>query len=511
MHTLNQQWGGDFWEHAAVVRELARRPWAPQHPLFAIDAPHPFISPYALAAALVSRVSAAHPIHVLAACGVVNVIALLVSFRLFAGTVVGRQAALFALLFTLVLWGSDPWRYSGFIHLNALGFVAAYPSTLALVLTLLSLYALRRALDDGGWRWTLLVACAAPVVLVTHPITGIVLGAGLVAFSARALLTDVRRVLVVALCVMLTSIAGVLLWPYYPWLDLIAVGSDVYAEPNLAMYDGVLGRTWPILIAVPLVVRRMMAAPLDGLALFVVILSVLYALGAVLQNGPLGRVLPALVLGLHLILADALARMLSSPSGASRQMRPVVISAIAALMLFGVFNTAPGLIRAVPRALLPAGARLDARLERVPPIYWPLVPHIGPDAVVMADINISRHLPAFAGKVIGFIDPEAFVPDEHARREALFRFFGDATLEERRALLREYGAEFIAVDLARAPLTAADRADLTALGTVVYDDGRMMIVRVSAMGETAGGAAGGRRRLEWTPAGAGGRARGTQP
>ena len=38
---------GDFWEHSAVVHELLRNPFRPDHPLLPIDAPHVFISPYA--------------------------------------------------------------------------------------------------------------------------------------------------------------------------------------------------------------------------------------------------------------------------------------------------------------------------------------------------------------------------------------------------------------------------------------------------------------------------------
>ena len=38
---------GDFWEHSAVVHELLRNPFRPDHPLLPINAPHVFISPYA--------------------------------------------------------------------------------------------------------------------------------------------------------------------------------------------------------------------------------------------------------------------------------------------------------------------------------------------------------------------------------------------------------------------------------------------------------------------------------
>jgi hypothetical protein len=54
LQTINGQWGGDSWEHAAVVRELASHPLHPVHPILLLDAPHSFYSPYALGIALIS-------------------------------------------------------------------------------------------------------------------------------------------------------------------------------------------------------------------------------------------------------------------------------------------------------------------------------------------------------------------------------------------------------------------------------------------------------------------------
>ena len=69
LQAINGQWGGDFWEHAAVVRELATHPFSPKHPILLLDAPHSFYSPYALGIALVSRTTGLDSVTTLSAGG----------------------------------------------------------------------------------------------------------------------------------------------------------------------------------------------------------------------------------------------------------------------------------------------------------------------------------------------------------------------------------------------------------------------------------------------------------
>src|SRR5262245_17984754 len=61
LYALRGYFSSDFWEHAAVVRELSVRPLAPRHPLLAVDAPHAYASPYHLAVGLAARVTGAAP------------------------------------------------------------------------------------------------------------------------------------------------------------------------------------------------------------------------------------------------------------------------------------------------------------------------------------------------------------------------------------------------------------------------------------------------------------------
>ncbi|MGQ0734068.1 MAG: hypothetical protein ACT4QD_10465 [Acidobacteriota bacterium] len=475
--TLNQQWAGDFWEHAAVVRELARRPWSPQHPLVAIEAPHPSFSPYTLLAGLCSRYLDLHPITVLSGLGLTNLLVLLVSFRWFAAGLVGARATTYGLVFTLVLWGRDPWLFSGFLHAGMLGFALPYPSTLATGLTLLCFHATLRLFDSGDRRWGVLLTVAAPVVLVTHPVIGVALAAGLVSLSLGSAVRQPARVATLGVVVLIVALGSASLWPYYPWLSLVLDGGGGYGELNRPMYEHIVARAWPALLAIPLLARRFAADPTDRLACFTGALGVVYALGALTGAWMLGRVLPLLVLGLHLVLADAVARAEAQWSGVARRRALRLI--LAAVVVAGMINLAPGFVRFVPRTLLPASLADDPRLARIAHAYADLPRYISPDDVVMADANIGRILPSWAGRVIAVSTPQPFVADDAARRDDVRRYFADAGADERRAIARRYGARAVLIDRILAPIDPAASDSLDTLGTVVYDDGRLRLIRFS--------------------------------
>ena len=76
-------WIYDFWEHSAVVKELSVNPLHPNHPLFLVDKPHAFASPYLEVVALLSRVTSLNPINSLAVSGIVNLLLFLVGFAVF--------------------------------------------------------------------------------------------------------------------------------------------------------------------------------------------------------------------------------------------------------------------------------------------------------------------------------------------------------------------------------------------------------------------------------------------
>ena len=172
VHTSKRLWTADFWEHAAVVRELATNPLSPHHPQILSDAPHAFYSPYTVVAGWISRATGMDCVRTLAVLGFANLALLLSSLWMFSVALLKRrEAAFYVLLFTLVLWGPTAWMYSGFFHLHVLGDVLPYPSTFAAAIALLASAIYCKALRTGNHLWLIPVALVSLVVALTHPPT----------------------------------------------------------------------------------------------------------------------------------------------------------------------------------------------------------------------------------------------------------------------------------------------------------------------------------------------------
>src|SRR5262249_6563462 len=153
-----------------------------------------YYSPYPLLLALLARLTGLSSVTMLAIAGPVVVVLLLLGLRAFVRTLSvdrlpagpaqvpahdNRLAPALALVFVLVLWGLKPRVWSGFFSLWALPFLMAFPSTLALALTLWLWAGLSRTLD-GPVRWLryLGLGLLAGLVVLVHPFTLVMAGLG---------------------------------------------------------------------------------------------------------------------------------------------------------------------------------------------------------------------------------------------------------------------------------------------------------------------------------------------
>ena len=171
-HAARGHWIGDFWEHSAVVRELATNPLHPRHPLLVIDAPHALANPYALLVALLCRLTGASAVIGLATASIVNLVMLLVAVRVFVRRFAPAQVdavGFYLLLFMLLLWGLEPWDFSGFYHVNVIVHSLPYPSAFAFWVSLLLLALNEKRIADGEPRLLLLTVPMSALVLLAHP------------------------------------------------------------------------------------------------------------------------------------------------------------------------------------------------------------------------------------------------------------------------------------------------------------------------------------------------------
>jgi hypothetical protein len=454
----------DFWEHAAVVRELSVRPFSPNHPLLAVDATHAYFSPYLLAVGLAARATGISAISALATAGLVNIVLLVLALRRLLVRLLpqGEAAAPYALLFIFFLWGKDVWMWSGFLHIGMLGYDAAYPSTFAAAAMFLSLSLLLDALDRGHSVAFIGVAFLLALCVMTHPPTALVLLAGLAAlFLARVHNRFlINGVLLVG--AMVAGVAGALAWPYFPvWQLLVAQPAEFHLW-NAVFYQGVPGQVWPAMLALPVLVWRLRESRRDPLVLFVAVLSVIYALGSITGKYGLGRVIAYIVLFIQVALGAAVATWESRLPARRAWLAP----ACTAIVILGLlaYTRPPH-----PRML---------KYQR--PLWYDvrnLLTPVRPSEVVLADSRTSYLVPVLTGgRVVAWRHPVYWVPDHAERREAQGRFFAAATDAERRAVIARYQVRWILLNRREVHLTPGAEARLLALGCVAAERGSLVLL-----------------------------------
>jgi hypothetical protein len=484
LHAWRGYWESDFWEHAAVVRELSVRPFSPKHPLLSVDATHVFFSPYLLAIALVARATGASPMSALAIAGLLNIVFLVLALRRFLVRLLpeGAAATPYALLFILLLWGRDAWMWSGFLHIDALGFVAPYPSTFIAAAMFLCLSLLLDALDRRRSPAFVGVGLLVALCAVTHPPTAVVLFAALTALFLGRRQESFFTNGVFLLAAVVAGVVGAAAWPYFSFLDLLVAQSAEIHRWSRVFYQGVAPQVWPAIVALPVVAWRLHQGRRDPLVLVIVLLTVVYAIGAIAGKEGLGRVIAYIVVFVHVALGAAVATWESRLPAKRAWVVPACALIVA--VAFVAYNRAP--LRRIVRDARPA---------------WPgikrILAPVGAEDVVLTDSRTSYMVPAFTGRVVAWRHPVYWVPDHTERQHALERFFTAATDDERRAVIARYGVRWILLDRRQVRLTPEEEGRLLVLGSVVADRESLLLLDVGA--ECAAQNLEGRARRATTP------------
>lgn len=461
-------WTGDFWSHAAAVREISERALHPHHPELITDAPGSFLTPYAVIVGWAARLCRVDAVTALATAGMVNLLLLLVSLRLYVQQLLARPdlAAFYALIMVLFLWGASPWMWSAFFHFAVLPYVVPYPSTFALALVL-GLLALHVKWLRGEWSWFIpLLLSAAPIVLLSHPVTAITLGAGLVAqtIGVRSPRRWTTRVCLLVTGGLMTA-ALAALWPYYPFFEHVD-GQALYHAENSDMYVDVWPRVWPIvLLAAPCVLVRLRRDRRDPMALTLLGLVSLYALGSLTERYALGRLISHAAMVAQLCVAAAAAGLETAIRARTRGLRPY----LSAILLIAVLSIA-----------LAVNGR-DLRIALVDRSDWTsmytfLPRYVDRDAVVLSDLVSSYPVPAFAGKVVSHAGLQLLVSDGQERRDDVERFFSaNVSRDERLQLIGKHGVRWLLLSRDHAE-SAAIEESLHSSGTAVHSDAHWVLI-----------------------------------
>lgn len=474
--TMNGQWAGDFWEHSAVVRELATHPFSPKHPLFLLDAPHSFYSPYSLGVALISRTTGLGTVTALSVVGIANLAFFLFSLKLFVSSLfpVNKEATSFySLLFVLFLWGISQWRWSGFFNLLSLSYTLPYPSTFAASLAFMALAMWVWLVKSSNILWLIPITGASCVILLTHPLSYIFLAVGMVAITV-AEQTRFPFALWLMLVVFAVSLLAAAAWPYYPFFRMILsdpIYSNYLKADSAGLYQAVPVRILPALAGVPVIIWRMKANWRDPLGLMFVMLVAVYAFGAIFEQWTYGRVISPIVLTLQIALAAAIARWESKLN--YKRLSPVFQRGVYCLIivLFCLACSGKYLLHAIHRCIpgSPSVQSQYAFLSKVIPQY----------DVVLADFDTDWVIPTFGGKVVATHHVLAFVPDQAQRRKDVNAFFSTKSdYKERLAIVRRYDCRHILISKENPASQEIVRSFLPS-ASIEYEDNKYILLSLA--------------------------------
>ena len=439
LHTRNGLWYGDFWEHSAVVRELATNILRPRHPQLLLDAPHAFYSPYTVMVALLARAFHSDAVRTLSLMGLVNLGLWFIGLRLFAFSMVTKNrsaTAFYTLILTLFWWGSFAWAgFGGFFHFGVLGHILPYPSTFAVALALIAIGLNQLRMETRRRAYFIPIFLFAVIVLISHPITFLFFTVALVSQSCVDRGSVHFQLILIAVLLSLTFLVADY-WPYFPVRDFFLFESGKYHFSNRLMYHQVASKIWPALIGVPLVIATVKSNWRRPLVLMLATLLGIYGFGAISDQYAYGRLVSYIVLLLHIVIAEHISLLESKlhefhrSSWFARLVVPVSVTAIAVILFFK-----------------PLKFTLDKALRDHPPTYKHyqfLSEFTGQYEVVLADILTSWMVPTFGGKIVATEHPLAFVPDYDVRRHDVERFFNkESELAERQQIVQKYKATYL--------------------------------------------------------------------
>lgn len=487
VRTTSSVFYGDFWEHAALVRYLSTDLSGNSHPFFYLTAQHAFISPYILLVALSAIAFDISPINALATSGVLNFILFYLGLYFWIKRLSPKfcyTSSIYALLAILFLWGHDPWGYSGFLHYQILLDVLTYPSTFALAITLLALSINSNAITQQRFFQLFFVFLLFYVVMLTHPLTAIFFGCGLIAqlwcvsthqLSRRIFINGVFGLIAIGLATQ---------WPYYSIVELATGAGDVYHPENKSMYVDVLARIWPTLVALPLASWAIKDRAGQSVILIILMLTGVYIYGGLTEKYSFGRVISIIMILMQILIAVGLARLEIWAIARLPALRILIPVALFGSLLY---LSMPWLVATSTRALTVANSIRLGRPISLQHSYKDLLfleQQVDAKSVVLSDINTSWIVPSIRGKVVGALHPQAFVPDQRQRFNDVNTFFEPTTtIQQQIAIAKKYHVDFLLLNKETTPQyqELVGRFTGDGKGKITYTSNKYILIKLSLL------------------------------
>lgn len=446
----NGFWSGDFWEHSASIRELMERPSHPQHPILLLEMAHPFFSPYSYCAAIVARLLSISAVDILTLLGLTNFLLLAFGLKRFCSVISpipSQITAFYSLIFTLLLWGSNPWPYSGFFHFEIIESVLPYPSTFCAALSLIGLSIFLQPLKINWIFNFLILIIIICFVLLSHPLTFIFLASGLFFLSFYNLDSLFSKPFFAFVLIILSCIFC-LFWPYFSLQKLLFGGSDIYHLSNAVMYLKILNRIWPNFLLFPALYLAFKSGLTKSILFWFITLCLIYAWGFITSNFSYGRIISFCILLLHITAAIGLAQFESNIEKSNRLFcniyRTLLIIILLTLTLISITPIANRLITITHQVIKHQVINNQVTYKNI--VF--IKNYVHSDQLVLSDTQTSWIIPTFGGKVIAALHPQAFVSDSTNRQHDIDLFFNLKTTKDQRIeILNKYHPKFLLLDL----------------------------------------------------------------
>jgi hypothetical protein len=206
-------------------------------------------------------------------------------------------------------------------------------------------------------------------------------------------------------------IAALAVWPYYPFFRLFTGGAHT---EGAVLYQGVPWRLFATLPGLIALWRRFRRERTDPLVLAFAGAVALYLMGGVSSSHDLGRVLPLVVLPLHIGEGELIATM-AQPHDRTH---PGLVAAIAVCGVVGLAGIAPAFASMIPHRLLPTTLRDKSSLQPLTSQYRGLRGDLPTGTIVVVEQSLMQEVAPAHGLYVLATSADVFVKDRAARQRA---------------------------------------------------------------------------------------------
>jgi len=469
---LKGQWGGDFWEHSAVVNELSKHLIHPNNPIIRTDIPHAFFSPYSLLVAIFSRITNLNSILALQFFAFFNLIFFLLSFYWFCKSVFKENHTLVAalsLLLILFFWGIDPICWSGFYHIMVLHAVLPYPSTFTISLVFLILSIVIKDNIQQSYLNNIIILLLSAVVFITHPPTAFFLYSGIIALNFSFNNYSLKHCIIKSSIVIIPSLTLCFLWPYYNIIDLLIGNNTDFHTISKGLYSGFIKNNWPLVLLVPSLFFIKKDKIFNFFLIGIILMFLIYISGFIFKIYGVSRLISNIMMFAHILMAYSVVLLINEPKMYSKAYLITLFIAITISLSLNNRN-----LRSTVDNIFK-----NKNIEDYNKFSF-LRNLVAPDDIILSDANSSWIIPSFSGKVISSLHPIYGINDINERRNALDSFFIKENSDSiRQVIIHKYHPNYLLIDYSKVDLEFSTFQWLKSIGQTVYKDNQLELIKIS--------------------------------